>query len=133
MFIELCSLLVAILLPILTKVPLAIAMIKEKGYDNRYPRQQQQRLMGFGARAKASHENAFEALILYAPIIVLTMALNSTSTLSQYGALGWILSRLVYHTAYLLNWPLLRSVVWLVSYSCTMIILLSLLFKWNSP
>ena len=45
-------------MPILFKAPLAFAMNKLGGYDNRHPRAQQAQLKGFGARALAVHQNS---------------------------------------------------------------------------
>jgi len=56
---------VAMLLPFASKMPLAYAMNKAGGYDNKNPRAQQDKLEGFGARAKAAHYNSYEALIMF--------------------------------------------------------------------
>jgi uncharacterized MAPEG superfamily protein len=78
---------IAALLPYLAKVPMAIAMNKLGGYDNNHPRAQQAKLTGFGARACAGHQNAFESLIIFAPAVLLAIA-------------------------YLLNVALIRSLLW---------------------
>ena len=127
MFIELMSLLLAIVLPIVTKVPLAIAMYQNNGYNNRYPRQQQSQLAGWGARAKASHENAFEAAILFTPVMVLVIALELNSTLIQSGAIIWMGARLAYHLFYLLDWHWWRSVCWGLGFTSNLAILLSIM------
>ena len=61
----LTCLLIAMLLPYLAKGPVAIAMAKLGGYDNSHPREQQSKLTGYGARAVAGHQNAFESLLYY--------------------------------------------------------------------
>ena len=47
---------IAMLLPYLAKMPVAVAMAKLGGYDNAHPRAQQAKLTGFGARALAGHQ-----------------------------------------------------------------------------
>ncbi|HBY84354.1 MAG TPA: hypothetical protein DEO86_00605, partial [Colwellia sp.] len=67
----------ALLLPLLAKGPVAYAMAKLGGYNNNHPREQQSKLTGFGARALAAHQNAFESLILFAPAIILALVTNN--------------------------------------------------------
>ena len=61
----LTCLFIAMLLPYLAKGPVAWAMAKAGGYDNHHPRSQQAQLTGFGARALAGHQNAFESLLIF--------------------------------------------------------------------
>lgn len=105
---------VAMLLPFISKIPLAFAMHKEGRYDNKHPRSQQAKLKGFGARALAAHQNSFESLIIFGLSVLLAIALGKTSDLIQYLALTHILARTAYHVFYLINWHILRSTVWFV-------------------
>ncbi len=108
-------LLIALILPILAKAPVAYAMTKLGGYDNNSPREQQQKLTGFGARALAAHQNAFEALILFTPAIILAIATNNTQTSVCVLAMIHVISRVLYNILYLLDWHLLRSIVWAIA------------------
>ncbi len=99
-------------MPFLTKIPVAIAMHKHNGYNNQAPRSQQAALKGFGARAVAGHQNAFEAVIIFAPAILLAIATGNTSTLIQQLAIAHIAARIVYQLLYLANLSTLRSIVW---------------------
>ncbi len=107
-------LLVACLLPYVAKVPVAIAMNKLGGYDNSHPRAQQAQLTGFGARALAAHQNAFESLIIFAPAVLLTIALQNTGSMIVNLAMAHVGARVVYHVLYLMNLGLLRSAVWAI-------------------
>ncbi|MEP1741615.1 MAG: MAPEG family protein [Kangiellaceae bacterium] len=107
-------LLVALLLPFIAKAPVAFAMNKDDGYDNKHPRAQQAQLVGFGARALAAHQNAFESLVVFAPAILLAIATNHTGHTIQYLAITHILARVAYQIFYLLNWDKLRSTVWAI-------------------
>ncbi|MGB2427469.1 MAG: MAPEG family protein [Alteromonas sp.] len=48
------------------------------GYDNKYPREQQARLTGFGTGTLAAHQNAFESLLIFS--IATLLALRCTCT-----------------------------------------------------
>ena len=109
----LICLFIATIMPILAKAPLAFAMNKEKGgYDNRHPREQQNKLAGFGARAKAAHENSFEALIMFTPGALAIIASNATSSMAEYLAVTFVAARIVYLLAYWFDVHVMRSMFW---------------------
>ena len=107
---------IACLLPYLSKMPLAIAQARHPtGYDNNHPRQQQAELTGFGARALAAHQNSFESLIIFSAATLTALATDHTSETIQYLAITYVVSRVVYHALYLLDWATLRSIIWTIS------------------
>jgi len=113
MTIVIICLFIATLMPILSKAPMAIAMNKIKGgYDNRNPREQQKSLSGFGARAKAAHENCFEALIMFTPGALSVLVTNNTAQLAEYFAIAFVVARLAYLLAYYFDKHVLRSTFW---------------------
>ncbi len=116
-------LMIAILLPYLSKVPVAIAMNKLGGYNNHYPREQQAKLQGFGARASAAHQNSFEALIVFATAVLTAIATNHVTSTIQTLAIIYIVLRLVYHALYLMNLASLRSTVWFIGLGLCLAIL----------
>lgn len=118
---------ITILLPILSKGPVAYAQNKLGRYDNNNPRAQQATLTGFGARALAAHQNAFESLILFAPALLLAIATNNTGSLIEQLAITHVIARLCYHILYLLNWGTLRSLVWFIGFGTTLAIVLQCL------
>jgi uncharacterized MAPEG superfamily protein len=105
---------IATLLPFLAKVPVAIAMHKLDGYNNNHPRAQQAQLTGFGARALAAHQNAFESLAVFAPAILLAIATKNTGSLMEQLAITHVVARIAYNIAYLLNIGTIRSIIWAV-------------------
>jgi uncharacterized MAPEG superfamily protein len=107
-------LLIATLLPIVAKIPVAIAMHKHSGYNNNHPRAQQAQLTGFGARALAAHQNAFESLAVFAPAILLAIATNNTGTMIEQLAIVHVIARILYNIAYLFNIGTIRSLIWTV-------------------
>jgi len=114
MTILILSLFIALLLPYLAKAPVAYAMNKLGGYDNNHPRAQQNQLTGFGARALAAHQNSFEALIIFAPAVILAIATNNLGEQIQIAAIIHVVARISYILCYLANLGTLRSIVWAI-------------------
>jgi len=123
MTILMICLLVAAMLPYLAKVPVAIAMNKQGGYDNKHPRAQQALLTGFGARALAAHQNAFESLMVFAPAVLLAIAVGASGTLIQQLAIAHIVARVAYNVLYLLNISTFRSIAWVIGLACSLSII----------
>ncbi|PKH89279.1 MAPEG family protein [Colwellia sp. Bg11-28] len=119
MTILIICLFLALLLPLLAKGPVAYAMAKLGGYNNSHPREQQSKLTGFGARALAAHQNAFESVILFAPAIILALVTGNTHQTVLVLAIVHIISRVLYNIFYLLNIGLLRSIVWGIATLCS--------------
>ena len=105
----------ATLLPYLAKAPVAIAMNKLEGYDNNHPRSQQAKLTGFGARALAAHQNAFESLIIFVPAVLLAIGTNTITDTVTLLAIIHVIARVAYNVLYLLNIGTMRSIVWAIA------------------
>lgn len=116
-------LLIAVILPYIAKIPVAIAMQKAGGYNNHYPREQQGKLLGFGARAAAAHKNSFEALAVFSTAVLAAIATQHVTTTVEYLAITYITTRVFYLAFYLLNWASLRSLIWCIGYGCCVAIL----------
>lgn len=126
MEIVLISLFIATLLPIVAKAPLSLEMHKLKAYDNRHPREQQDKLQGFGARCKAAHYNSFEALILYMPGALAIVAVDAVSEMTEYYAMGFVFTRICYLIMYWIDQHVLRSTFWIAGF------ILSLMMLWQA-
>ncbi|MBR9728468.1 MAPEG family protein [Shewanella intestini] len=111
----LICLLITMLLPYIAKAPLALAMAKLGGYDNEAPRAQQAKLTGFGARALAGHQNAFESLIVFGISCAVVLATDNVNSIVSALAITHVVARGVYHCMYLLGWGVLRSLSWFVA------------------
>lgn len=110
---------IAFLLLYLSKIPVAIAMHRAGGYDNRNPREQQAQLTGWGRRALAAHQNAFEAFAPFAAGVLVAQVGGADPAWSARLALSFIAARLLYNAFYLADLPTLRSVVWMVGTLCS--------------
>jgi uncharacterized MAPEG superfamily protein len=111
----LICLLIAILLPYIAKIPVAMAMAKLGRYDNNHPRAQQAQLTGFGARAVAGHQNAFESLVIFGIAVLTALVTNNVTDIAAMLAIVHVVARLVYHVLYLMNFGTLRSLSWFVA------------------
>ena len=105
---------IAAILPIIAKVPVAISMHKLGRYNNNHPRAQQTELTGFGARALAAHQNAFESLIIFAPAVLLAIATKNTGLVIEQLAITHVVARVLYNIAYLMNIATIRSLIWAI-------------------
>ncbi|HHT0594129.1 TPA: MAPEG family protein [Legionella anisa] len=114
---------IAILFPYLLKLVVANFMQKEGQYDNHYPRTQQARLQGMGARAVAAHQNSFEALLVFATATLTAIATHHIGITIQILAIIFIVSRVIYSYFYLMDMASLRSTIWFISFICCLIIL----------
>ncbi|MCE0724659.1 MULTISPECIES: MAPEG family protein [Legionella] len=114
---------IAILFPYLLKVVVANFMQKEGNYDNHYPRAQQARLQGMGARAVAAHQNSFEALLVFATATLTAIATHHIGITIQILAIIFIVSRVIYSYFYLMDMASLRSTIWFIGFICCLIIL----------
>ena len=108
-----CALL-AVLMPYFAKIPVAVAMAKLGRYDNKHPRSQQAKLIGFGARALAAHQNCFESLAVFAVAIAVVLGTNSVNAVTETLAVIHIVSRTLYCIFYWLNLDIIRSLVWFI-------------------
>jgi uncharacterized MAPEG superfamily protein len=123
MTILIACLFIALLLPLLAKLPVAYAMVKHGRYDNNHPREQQSKLTGFGARALAAHQNSFESIILFAPALLLAISTFNNNELIIKLAITHIVARIVYNILYLANMSSLRSLAWAVATFCSFTII----------
>ncbi|GAB5380970.1 MAG: MAPEG family protein [Aliiglaciecola sp.] len=124
----LICLIIATLMPILFKAPLAFAMNQLGGYDNRHPRAQQSTLKGFGARALAVHQNSFEALLMFTPGALVAFTSELSGQLASSLAIAFVVSRLVYALCYWWDYHMLRSSAWSVGFGCSIALLFTPIF-----
>ncbi|VXD01881.1 conserved membrane hypothetical protein [Pseudomonas sp. 8Z] len=118
---------ISALLIFIAKVPVAKAMAEEGGgrYDNHYPRNQQTRLNGLGARALAAHLNSFEAFPLFAVGVLMAHVTQTSGFLVDGLALTFVVSRVLYLLFYWFDLHWQRSLVWSVGFACSMLLMLS--------
>jgi uncharacterized MAPEG superfamily protein len=112
----------------LTKLPIAAAMQRAGGYDNRLPRAQQARLEGWGARAVAAHKNGFESFAPFAAAVLVAHLGGGPAQLIDMLAISFVVARAGYVICYLADWASLRSAVWTVGFLATLALFLAPVF-----
>lgn len=89
------------------------------GFDNNNPRAQAARLEGLGARANAAQQNAWEALALYTPCVLISHLVTPGASGAATVGLVWVAARIVHGVLYCLDQATLRSLVWMVGLGCS--------------
>ena len=128
MSIPILCLIFSALLILITKVPVAMAMAEDGGYDNRHPRDQQSRLTGFGARALAAHKNMLEAFPVFAAGVLVALWSGAEGYWTSLLAVVFVLARVIYTILYLADFPVLRSLSWGLGYGASVGLMVIALF-----
>jgi uncharacterized MAPEG superfamily protein len=92
-------------------VIVAIARSGER-LDNNHPRDQQARLEGWGKRAQAAHNNAFESFAPFAAAVLVAHLAGANPGHAAALAVTHVVARTVYPLVYIANLGLLRTAVW---------------------
>jgi uncharacterized MAPEG superfamily protein len=117
MTIPLWCLLAAVILPYAWLGPAASARKAQfGGLDNKQPRQQVAKLEGKGARAYAAHQNAFEALAVFAPAVLVAHVTHADPKISAILAVVWVVCRVLHGILYIADVDLARSGVFFVAF-----------------
>ena len=111
------SVIFAALLIMISKAPVAMAMAKSAGgYDNRYPRDQQAALTGFGKRALSAHHNSIEAFPLFGVGVALALWAQADAAMIETLCLAFVVARILYLVFYWADVHFLRSTVWSIGF-----------------
>ena len=98
----------------IAKVSLSKLPRKQGGYDNHNPREWASKLSGWQARAVSAQNNGFEALPLFIAGVILAQQGQAEAFLINSLAISFIIIRIIYIALYLLDRPILRSIVWFI-------------------
>jgi uncharacterized MAPEG superfamily protein len=82
--------------------------------DNQHPRLQQAQLRGLGARALAAQQNAWEALAMFTPAVLIAHLKGATTGHAATAAVLFIAARIAHGCFYLADLSSLRSLTWIV-------------------
>lgn len=116
----LLCLLLAFILTHATKLPVALAMARQPGgYDNHLPRAQQAGLSGWGRRALAAHQNAFEAFPGFAAGVLVAEVTGADPVWAARLAVAFVVCRVLYTGLYLADLATARSLVWTLGLAAT--------------
>lgn len=98
---------------LLVYVPfLAVAIGRlQVGYDWAAPRALFDKLPSYAQRATWAHENAFESFMLFAAAAIMAYITGQDSSLALGAAIAYGVARLFYPLFYILDIPILRSLM----------------------
>ena len=94
-----------------------------KAKDNQHPRDFLAKTTGLAARANAAQQNSFESLPLFIAAILMAEYMVISQTVIMTFGMAYIVLRILYGICYLANWATLRSIVWLLSLLCPILLL----------
>jgi uncharacterized MAPEG superfamily protein len=84
------------------------------GYDVSAPRAMFDKLPPYAQRATWAHQNAFESFMLYSVAALMAYVTQVDSVQAQWAVLAYVGARLLYPLFYVLNIPLLRSLMFAI-------------------
>ena len=79
-------------------------------------------------RLLRAQSNFFETFPLFAASILMAVMTGSISSYSYWGAILYLAARVIYLPLYALGIPVIRSIIWLVSMSGLLMVLMPLIF-----
>lgn len=86
----------------------------QAGYDMAAPRALFDKLPAYAQRATWAHQNSFESFMLFAAAALMAYVTQVETTLAIGAAFSYLVARLLYSVFYILNVPILRSLMFAV-------------------
>ncbi|MBW4614550.1 MAG: MAPEG family protein [Desmonostoc vinosum HA7617-LM4] len=98
------------------------------GYDISAPRAIFDQLPPYAQRATWAHQNSFEVFMIFAAAALMAYVTGVNSSVGVVAAIAFVVARLLYSIFYILNIPLLRSLMFAIgTLSSTTLIILSII------
>jgi uncharacterized MAPEG superfamily protein len=101
-------------------------------YDFSSPRAMFDRLPAYGQRATWAHQNSFETFMVFTAAALMAYVTAVESPLASYAAIAFIVARLFYSIFYILNIPIMRSLMFATGGAATVTLFVLSLLKVNS-
>jgi uncharacterized MAPEG superfamily protein len=97
----------------------------QAGYDMSAPRAMFDKLPPYAQRATWAHQNSFEAFMIFTAAALMAYVTGVNSSTAAGAAIAFVISRLLYSAFYILNIPILRSLMFALGFlsSATLIAL----------
>jgi uncharacterized MAPEG superfamily protein len=89
-------------------------------------------LTGIPGRLKRALDNHFEGLVLFTIAALIVVLGNASSPFTETCAWAYLVSRILYVPAYASGVYLMRSIIWMVGFTATFLMLCAAFF-WSSP
>jgi uncharacterized MAPEG superfamily protein len=88
------------------------------GYDMSAPRALFDKLPAYAQRATWAHQNSFEVFMFFAVAALMVYTTQTGSSYTTNLALAFLATRVAYSLCYIINIPLVRSLMWAGSMTC---------------
>jgi uncharacterized MAPEG superfamily protein len=85
------------------------------GYDTSAPRAMFDKLPPYAQRATWAHQNSFEAFMIFAAAALMAYVTSVNSLTAAVAAIAFVVARLLYSIFYIVNIPLLRSLMFAIA------------------
>lgn len=89
------------------------------GYDVAAPRAMFDKLPPYAQRATWAHQNSFEAFMIFGAAALMAYTTSVNSTLAVWAAPIFVVARFFYSVFYILNIPILRSLMFAIGSLCS--------------
>lgn len=86
--------------------------------DNAHPRETVAKFTGRAARAHAAQQNSFETLPVFLASVIVAMLFFVPQVVINNLAVMYVVIRIAYGIAYIINLPTFRSILWGLSMVC---------------
>lgn len=90
--------------------------------DNAHPREFMQNTKGAAARANAAQQNSYETLPVFLAAVIVAMLFFVPQSITNNLACLYVLIRIAYGIAYIVNLPTFRSILWALSMVCCLLL-----------
>jgi len=84
---------------------------------------------GWAQRLQKAHENAVENLVIFAPLVLILNALNTSTSATVLACAVFFWARLVHAVVYMLGIPVLRTLAFAVGFACQVVLALAAVAK----
>jgi uncharacterized MAPEG superfamily protein len=102
------------------------------GYDVSAPRAMFDRLPAYAQRATWAHQNSFETFMLFTAAALMAYVTGVESSYATYAAIAFVIARLFYSVFYILNIPIMRSLMFATGGTATLTLFILSILKVNS-
>ena len=78
-------------------------------------------------RSKSAHNNAVENLVIFAPLVLLVVLLDTGNEWTRVASVVYFVARVVHYIMHVFAIPLMRTLAFLVGFGCQLIMGISIL------
>lgn len=90
--------------------------------DNAHPRDFLKSTTGAAARANAAQQNSYETLPVFLAAVLVAMLFFVPQSIINNLACLYVIIRIAYGIAYIVNLPTFRSILWMLSIACCLLL-----------